>query len=265
MPKETPLIYSAPMVRAILEGRKTQTRRVIKKAQFENGWAGSVHEANISGWIAWYPGNTSPEFTKKAYDYGFECPYGKIGDRLWVRETFLHTLYGETNVSGEYDTWWGSKGCKIEYCADGAEPHFLRPNEYGSPWMAKRPSIFMPRWASRINLEITNIRVERINDISEEDAKAEGVGPLFTKKEIHEPRYHHEFDLNPMPYKNYLWHGHIGKTITSKQACDWPYQYSSYKTAKDSFSSLWQSINGKKYPWSSNPWVWVIEFKRIAP
>ena len=123
------------------------------------------------------------------------------------------------------------------------------------------PSIHMPRWASRIQLEITGIRIERLQDISEADSKAEGVEHLFSEQEIASAP---DCFMAPMPYKNYLWHGNIGRTITASQSDKWRHQYSDYKMAKDSFSSLWESINGEK-SWDANPWVWVVEFQRVKP
>lgn len=119
----------------------------------------------------------------------------------------------------------------------------------------------MPRWASRIILEISDIRVERVQDITEEDAEAEGIAPLFDHDSIHKPRYRAELDLRPMPWLNYMWHGNVGKGIAQKQANAWGYQFSSYKDAVGSYSSLWQSIYGT---WADNPWVWVVEFRRVG-
>lgn len=150
--RERPILFSAPMARAILEGRKTQTRRVFKRAIDGDEVAGSVHPAAESGWIAWFPGNVSAEKTKELYRIGIPCPHGLPGDKLWVRET--HWINKEEHI--------------VAYRADGEMPDHM-----DEPW---RPSIFMPRWASRLTLEITDIRVERLQDISEEDAKAEGVG-----------------------------------------------------------------------------------------
>ena len=147
---------SGPMVRAILEGRKTQTRRMVKgKPQ---PWDGkdSLQECKTverdgtgHGFIFWRNGLGDSEFTKLAYpEGGWQCPYGKPGDRLWVRETCsVHSM-----------------GNVVAYRADHPDAKDIR-------W---RPSIHMPRWASRILLEITNARVERVQDITEVDAMAEG-------------------------------------------------------------------------------------------
>ncbi|HBC7448617.1 hypothetical protein ACTVKF_18500 [Serratia marcescens] len=154
--KERPVIFNGEMVRAILDGRKTQTRRVI---------------ANVS------PDNCiplqKPTKTKDGiYTHVMDapahglCPFGQVGDRLWVRETFA-----------AFDADWKHPG-KPHDLRDGPWPNVVYPASVAKiPDGTCRPSIHMPRWASRILLEITAVRVERLNDISEEDAKAEGVAP----------------------------------------------------------------------------------------
>lgn len=209
--KERPILFSAPMVRAILKGRKTQTRRVIKFPKHsytpDTSWIKSVHEDGGGNWVAW--SNDGPQhaaFTKKQYPNGegFRCPYGKAGERLWVRENFY--------VLG----WLRGKLIKpepIHYAADIA-------NSSEAEDYTLRPSIFMPRWASRILLGVTGVRVERLQDISEEDAEAEGV------------------DFIPL----------APAALTHRTA----------------YAGLWNKINNKT-PWASNPWVWVVEFKRLQP
>lgn len=193
--KEHPIIFSTVMVRAILEGRKTQTRRVVKER-----WVSLVEEVlKING------------------KYDLTIPYGQIGDRLWVRETWriekenpirdLNTL-----AIIDYDN------PTIMYKADKL-PHI---QEILKPYW--KPSIFMPRWTSRITLEITDIRVEKLQDINRHDINQEGTPQNIAGK---------------LSYRN-----------------------DGYQRLED-FRLLWDSINGKKYPWSSNPWVWVIEFKKL--
>ncbi|WP_312996440.1 hypothetical protein [Leclercia sp.] len=200
---ERGMIFNAEMVRAILDGRKTQTRRLLKDA---TGPSLSVDIAEDSPGVAelsWLygdgPGHEVNERIKLIH-----CPYGKPGDRIWVRETF------------------GDCGVRLVYRAD---------TDDGAKCKVKRwtPSIHMPRWASRILLEITDVRVERLNDISEEDARAEGIvdGGCLNCGEP-EPCG----CVNPEP------------------------------DATDAFAYLWQSIYGQEN-WNANPWVWVIEFKRI--
>lgn len=186
--KERPILFSGPMVRAIIEGRKTVTRRVVKP---QPDFFGSMTDAN------------TPFKTLGAGLHGqIVCPYGKPGDRLWVRETFA--VYGDEKMAA------------IHYRAD-------RPHDVGRKGVGYKPSIHMPRWASRLLLEVTAVRVELLQDISADQAMAEGV--LSCESEL-------DPDGNG---------------------------YSPYEL----FSALWVSINGHD-SWHANPWVWVVEFKRVG-
>lgn len=177
--KERPIIFSSEMVKAILEGRKTETRRIIKfpkvnpyifkKIKVEKDKSIDLFELCPHGYIK--IGN-------------LKCPYGQPGDRLWVRETY--------SISG-----------------NGV---FYKIDTDGTVHIAWMPAIFMPRKYSRITLEITDIRVERLQEISPEECNKEGIEGILS--------------------------------------------------AKDSFFDLWNSIN-KTHPWETNPWVWVISFKRL--
>lgn len=217
------MIFNGEMVRAILDGRKTQTRRVmnpqpandISRATFPNpdvvGWCSSLRHKH---------GSTTAHF----------CPFGAVGDRLWVRETWqaIHDSVDEfghveertyaPSIPKEKDRYWHT--VYAEHFSDESR------GDRGFPW---RPAIHMPRWASRITLEITSVRVERLNDISQEDAQAEGIidGGCLNCGEP-EPCG----CVNPQP------------------------------DATDAFAYLWQSIYGQEN-WDANPWVWVIEFRRI--
>lgn len=189
---EKPILFSAPMVKAILKGRKTMTRRVLKKqppflARIRHGW----FSAPIYGF--------TDEDCPAANWWKIRCPYGQPGDQLWVRETWMQP---------EHDPG------KYRYKA-------TNPSYIGR-W---KPSIHMPRVASRITLEVADVRVERLQEISETDAGAEGLQ-----------------DWYPDPKKP---------------------NAAPYFTNKARFTDLWESINGKKHPWDSNPWVWVVEFKRV--
>ncbi|HGN0305338.1 TPA: hypothetical protein ACKRID_003404 [Proteus mirabilis] len=232
--KERGIIFNTEMVKAILDGRKTQTRRVmnnqpctlsgetisVQQDDFNFRWAGDLHN-DTSGW--------------------FPCPLGKVGDRLWVRETFA--LLG--NEDGFCVDWndnilkAGEEQAAIIYKAscekkDGDYGLWSIPDDadwkphtdnrkYEGAW---RPSIHMPRWASRITLEITDVRVERLNDISQSDAIAEGAPP-----------------------------SHPTIDAISRE-CGFP------DFSRSWFGQTWWHIYGKKN-WQDNPWVWVIEFKRI--
>lgn len=206
--KDRPIIFSTPMVQAILDGRKTMTRRIIKIDSMKE----SIINTQIDP-IAAYPGNPKVIGLKGLYactDNGtlIKCQYGKPGDTLWVKETFTTDLFGRTvyqATDGEVD----GVGRKFE-------------------WTSSR---FMPFAASRIHLEVISIRVERLQDISQDDARREGV---FCSNSPIGPCY--------MDYH-------------SKQC-------NAMTTARMSFRSLWESINSLE-SWDANPWVWRIEFKRI--
>ena len=243
--KERPILFSGPMVRAIMEGRKTMTRRIVKPIIancLEDGWGGEQQ-------IYWTRDDEPIEATRL-------CPYGASDDRLWIKEAWrTYENFNEfspkeiekmaKNIG--YENAWAP----IQYEADQTRINWL-DRQYGPG--RYRHAQFMPKWASRILLEITNVKVERLQDITEEDAASEGVAPLFSQKQIHEPHYRMELDLDPMPFKNYTWHGMGGSDEFSG--------YSSCATAKESFQSLWYSIHGPD-SWEQNPWVWVIEFKKL--
>lgn len=189
-----PILFSTPMVQAILAGRKTQTRRICKYQRNENGKYELTVNNEISELDYNLEGNDGNPFIAEKH---------QIGDILWVREIFIEWPKGE-----------------FQYKA-------LAFGEELRKW---KPSIHMPKKACRIFLEVTNVRCERLHDISEADAIAEGVEQENKDKGI--------------MYKNYL------------------KENSFYLFAEKSFKSLWESINGKD-SWQSNPWVWVYEFKKI--
>lgn len=260
--KERPLLFSPPMIRVLLEGRKTQTRRIVK-ADFHHGHA----MAKITPIDSEFLLERWPEAERSFSNFGrcdrIQCPYGVVGDRIWVKESYCFAKFWEAMG---IDDW----AATVHYPADGADRQIYQcdaPDDVGfwpgaviRKYEGKRlPSIFMYRWVSRITLEIIDVRIERVQDISEEDAIAEGVDPLF---DLETAKAMPECDLKPMPWRNYLFHGLIGKTITTKQSNDWQHQFSSYKTAAGSYSSLWESINGEG-SWAANPWVWVVEFRRV--
>lgn len=199
--KERPILFSAPMVRAILDGRKTQTRRAYKNRKHPD------FGCDIA----------ASELVREAqHVIDRACPYGQPGDRLWVRET-----------------WSSDDGKTAWYRADG------ETYNAGLPW---RPSIFMPRWASRITLEITGVRVERLNEISTEDAIAEGTPVTWGDWRGQAP----EWALRS-----------IGPEYGSPGSHLWD-----NRTTVKNYGLLWESINGAG-SWAANPWVWCIEFKRL--
>ncbi|HEE5245290.1 TPA: hypothetical protein R7J74_003205 [Klebsiella pneumoniae] len=217
---ERGMIFNADMVRAILDGRKTQTRRPIKWKQTRFTEIGEREDGSKWPWS---------EDAERACDFWHPCPFGAVGDRIWVRETFQGPLF-DYDLMDNYckDPTPFEKPEFCVYKADGVPaPEFYdADDELHCCW---RPSIHMPRWASRILLEITDVRVERLNAISEEDARAEGIidGGCLNCGEP-EPCG----CANPEP------------------------------DATDAFAYLWQSIYGQDN-WNANPWVWVIEFKRV--
>jgi hypothetical protein len=186
------------MVRAILDGRKTMTRRIVHK-------------------------DLVRDVIGDGENILHRCHHGKPGDRLWVRETFSIDALGGVMQNGtgewEYEIKYRAGGSKkIKYTGPSLDDPYIKyyDNQRGD-W---RPSIFMPRWASRILLEVTAVRVERVQDISDTDAEREG--------------------------------------------CDGGDMKPGY--SRNQFRDLWDSINAKRGAgWGANPWVWVIEFKRIAP
>lgn len=207
MPKERPILFSGEMVRQILAGQKTQTRRVMRPQP--------VYPPKYAGAHKW------------VWDYGEKpCPYGKPGDLLWVRETWRPAA----SIDANFDA-------KIAY---GRDHIYYRADQDGYGATKWRPSIFMPRWASRITLRITGVRVEQVQDISEEDAIAEGIEHNWVGDEP-----------CPLEYAD-EWRNYAG------DAEDFPCY-----SAIDSFRSLWDSINGQRQgcSWENNPWVWCIEFE----
>jgi hypothetical protein len=209
--KERPILFSGPMVRAILDGRKTQTRRALKPSAML-----LIETAIVHGEVNDFIANGVPAKGDLKYVQEF-CPYGQPGDRLWVKETYsAHGSFGDQ----------GRKVYRADLGDDAKEPHGLH-------W---RPSIFCTRKASRITLEITSVRVERLNDISDEDAKAEGVIPV--EKARADGR---QF------WRDYRLSGDGTFCVMSPQ---------------ESYRSLWEQINGAG-SWEVNPWVWVIEFRRL--
>lgn len=257
---DRPIIFSAPMVRALLDGRKTQTRRIVssRNTRFDGGaWPRNRFE-HCKWAAAWADAGPSPAgnpgpYLKVEYPHQDDetlvsrvYPLVQPGDRLYVREAHsLHYAFGQATEVGSINDGarWGPWG---------GLPTAISPDATQSPkW---RPSIHMPRWASRLTLAVTDVRVQRLQDIGEADAIAEGIEPLFTKADI---ACRPELYSKPMPWLNYLWHGH--HDLTKKQIDEWPHQYSAYSEARLSFSSLWAKIHGPD-AWDANPWVVAVSF-----
>jgi hypothetical protein len=211
--KERPILYCGAMVRAILADKKTQTRRVMNPQPHKDFLARGLVDA-----VPQWPHQDGVRFfMADGLSELVPCKYGKPGDRQWVRETF--SFGRTTKQSITYTKFKRVRGgnAPVVYRAQGLI------NDAEFKW---KPSIFMPRWAARITLEIVAIRVERLQDISEQDANAEGC----SDREGSGPY------ISPFG----------GRRIINN------------------YATLWNSINGRKHPWKSNPWVWVISFKRIS-
>jgi len=212
--KERPIIFTADSVRAILEGRKMQTRRVVKP-QPVGHWgsrvpplAGGVLQCiTVADW--------------KPRDAYIRCPYGVVGDRLWVRETWQgwHSSGEELDRGVEHES-----ASYVTYKADGKS----FPVEWRSP-------LFMPHWASRITLEITDVRVQRVQEINKADAIAEGIS-VFPLQSADDPSAWYQ----SAPGVN------------------------QQRSARASYAALWDSINAKRgFSWQSNPWVWCLTFRKL--
>lgn len=231
--RERPIIFGGESVRAILAGRKTQTRRVVDLARADHrvDWIGWVENRTAAdgpdlgpGWEAQEVWESTPSSAEELADStAIRCPYGVVGDRLWVRETwceFDHVHWEDTSLPKDYlSLRYGTprrNACayRAETDADGER---IRA-DYGYQW--KTP-LFMPRWASRLTLEVTEVRVERLQSISGADAIAEigcvGTGPNN--------------------------HRHV-----------------------DQYRRAWDSLNARRgFPWSSDPWVWCVTFQNLSP
>lgn len=206
--KERGLIFNGEMVRAILDGRKTQTRRIMKPQPADDIARGTFPNRDAHGWIS----SLKHKFGSTT---AHTCPYGQPGDRIWVRETWAEAGASAPDL----------KLYRANYPAHVPTHYENVPPAEDVRWT---PSIHMPRWASRILLEITDVRVEQLKSISEEEARSEGVARL----------------------REGFWK-HYQPGWTQHQL-----------SARGSFATLWDSIYGFG-EWDRNPWVWVVEFKRI--
>lgn len=206
--KERPILFSGPMVRAILGGRKTQTRRVINPQP--------VEVVDGIPYRATYDSVAKRNVGTKVH----RSPYGHRGDLLWVRETWDRRAFVKSKPDHVYRAT--------------ARPGHTPFGEKG--WT---PAIHMNRFASRITLEVTGVRVERLQEISEADAKSEGI----------------RTDTLPPSDDD-------GRPACICYVAE-PDDNHAYVTAKSAFQKTWDNINAKRAPWSSNPWVWCVEFKRV--
>ncbi len=245
--RERPILFNTGMVRAILEGRKAMTRRIIKEKQHGLfNYAAQIGEISY----AFYE-KRALEKNDQGYLIQF-CPYGQIGDVLWVREEYYQVGHWEPDTtrirkSGRQAWKFVPNSSAILY-SDNPPTDFRKGRHSKDPYTKawhKRIGRFMPKSACRIKLRITSIIVERLNHISEEDAIKEGIQCLVSGIEGVENRYR----------------DYSGKEIGSKNKKGSPWDIVA-ENAIASFKSLWESINGKNAR-DENHWVWVIEFERI--
>jgi hypothetical protein len=238
-----PVIFGGPMIRALLAGTKTQTRRVVKLPSWSTGWEDFDTDGKSCEVICANTGCLADLF----------CPYGKPGDRLWVREAWSLAWTPGKGRGIRYladDTCRFEKEIEIPFGAWDALYSLPAPKYCDNKEPRKvRPSIHMPRWATRIALEICSVRVERLQDISHDDATAEGIRGMNGQ------------DVSPPS----------GKWTQYRYSDVWGYQEKRYCSINylshvGSFRTLWDSINGKKpgCDWQSNPFVWVIEFRKVT-
>jgi hypothetical protein len=226
--KERPILFSGPMVRAILDDRKTQTRRVMTPQPEHlqlHEWRGEpIYEGEHRVWC-WKTHtfeNLWDEYIREPERLELSCmsPYGIVGDRLWVRETWTHDASSLEQCRSAFDC------CSIP----GYGPYY-RSTEVAPDTLKWKPAIFMPRWASRIMLEITEVRVQLLQEIEGEDAAAEGIAVA-----------------------------RCGCEVCAHSSAMCPADASAHI---EEYAALWDSINGKRAPWSSNPWVWALTFRRL--
>ncbi len=214
--KERPMLFSSEMVKAIIQNRKSQTRRVLRPQPFQ---------ASTGSWF-WSSGDNHHVWSDHPFPHiHLDCPYGSPGDRLWVRETFCIDHF---EYLGKLKGLPPPGRSHIYYAADGEDLCSQIPecdcSDGCIPW---RPSIHMPRWASRLDLEIKSIRVERLQDITEAEIAAEG---FFKQDNLWCVTENFPASNNPL----YAW------------------------------ELYWNLLNSERgYPWAANPWGWVIEFRKL--
>jgi hypothetical protein len=214
--KERPILFSSLMIRALLAGTKTQTRRLVKPQPSGDAVEAAIIDGGAGDGVwCWLAGADMNDVSGVLGE--FRCPYGVPGDRLWVRETWRASLAFDLTKPSEIPSSF-----PIGYEAGGGNLPTFNEGKL-------RPGMFMPRWASRITLEITDARVQPVQEISEADAIAEGVEPVGDRWR--------DYDAAPRP--------------------------DGFADPRKSFRALWQSINAKRAPWASNPWVWVLTFARV--
>jgi len=231
--RERPIIFNADMVRAVLDGRKTQTRRIMTPQPADDIQLHEFPNKSLLGWLS------SLEHKHGSFTAHI-CPFGQPGDRLWVRESFYEHGHWQGGGYDPEDSYFVSDK-QVLYPADGIQRPAERKRE---DFWRSRPSIHMPRWASRITLEITGVRVKRLQDISEVDAKAEGLAEITKDGSLFKFGIPDRDGYPGTDDRGWPWH-------------EWE------RSPISAYSKLWQCIYGAD-SWQANPWVWVIEFKRVG-
>lgn len=249
--RERPILFTPANRRAIREGRKWQTRRIVKpQPHLSSQKWGDVEESDShpGEWFQWHDGGEKTE--------AFTCPYGAVGDRLWLKEGWR---VGKPHEARNAKEIWDhltttQKGVTVLYESGGwkstspmnrpVEPTYP-DNEPMPSWAGRRrSSLFMPKWAARTWLEITDVRVERLSKIAEADAIAEGIAVDRVITDV------------------VCYGGPPIETYADRAFFDGG-DDEGYEDAVTAYSVLWDKINGKKYPWSSDSFVWVLGFKQI--
>lgn len=262
--KAKPILFNTAMVRAILDGKKTQTRRF----------------ANINTTIPCLESYNDHKFIRDDFSEhpytGYVCKHCGWGVafphcRYPVGTSMFRPRYNEGDILYVRETWYRDVK-RFMYRANYSdeETFYRNGKEIEIKW---KPSIHMPKIAARIFLKVTAVRLERLQDITEQDAEREGICRMFDRLTDEEyerwaKAARRSEKKNEWGWNNYLWHGHFGTYGTGNKLSDaWEYQMSGYDSARDSFSSLWNSTLPLKdwddFGWNANPWVWVYEFERI--
>jgi hypothetical protein len=256
---ERPILFSAPMVRAVLEGSKTVTRRVMTPQPIpmpKSTPRMKPYDDSGHWWVC-----AKVRSAVSLFDAPCLGPYGYKRDRLWVRETWMP----DPPID---DTWasteWSGCGRRI---ADVVE-HYRKPEFclYAASWQSSdlnwKPSIHMPRWASRITLEVTGVTVERLQDITEEQAKAEGVtGRAASDTWLCVPKEPEAGPFEVFIEPDESFRKEHGLAFVKHQPGR------ELLNARQAFSQLWDGINGQRpgCSWADNPWVWAVSFRKLTP